>query len=111
MEQESEVKLKDKTVNIYGLHPMMQIANMQAAVIWNLWGQMLVITSANDGKHGENSFHPKGRACDYRTRYFPEFQIEDIAQNLRDWLGPDYDVVVESDHIHCEFDPQNPKVI
>lgn len=105
------MKLKDKTVNIYGLHPMMQIANAEANLLWMYWGRELVVTSAIDGKHGDNSLHPKGRGCDYRTRYFLAEDVPEIARTLRNILGADYDVIVESDHMHVEFDPQNPKVI
>ena len=104
------MKLKDG-VSLYGLHPKMQVANGIAAVVYQLEGQELVVTAGLDGKHGDNSLHYKGRACDYRIWYFSEAQVKTVTEELARRLGDDYDVVLESDHIHCEYDPTNPKVI
>lgn len=103
--------LKDG-VNLYGLHPMMQVANAIAAVIWDQHGQELVVTSGLDSSHSRASLHYKGRACDYRTHYFksPE-ESRLVAKKLSVALGHNYDVVFEGDHIHCEFDPEDPKII
>jgi hypothetical protein len=98
--------------NIYGLHPMMQVANAIAAVIYREHGQELVITSGNDSKHSANSLHYKSRACDYRTFYFTsKAEAQLVAKQISVALGHDYDVVCEMDHIHCEYDPENPKLI
>lgn len=105
------MKLKDSTVNIYGLHPAMQIANAEAAVLWDSLGQKLVITSANDARHGPGTLHDNSRACDYRTRYFKPEDLPSIAKALHRLLGADYDVVIESTHIHVEYDPKDPKKI
>lgn len=98
-------------VNIHGLHPKMQIANCRAAVVWFRHDQELVITSGLEGTHSEKSLHYRGRACDYRTSYFSREKALVVAEELRQVLGPDYDVVVENTHIHCEYDPSNPKII
>jgi hypothetical protein len=65
------------------------------------------ITSVTDGKHGPNSLHYKGLAMDLRTRHLrvPE-KVDEIAKAIRGELGRNYDVVVEKDHIHIEFDPK-----
>ena len=104
------MKLKNG-VSLYGLHPKMQVANGIAAVIYQEAGQELVVTAGLDGKHGDNSLHYKGRACDYRTWYFSDEQKKEVVQELARRLGDDYDVVLEATHIHCEYDPTNPKVI
>lgn len=106
-----EIGVKDNSVNLYGLHPMMQIANMKAAVIWHGYGLDLVITSGNDSKHMPGSLHYHGRACDYRIWGMSDEIVHDVVNLLKQKLGPDYDVVLEKDHIHCEYDPSNPKVI
>ena len=101
-----------KGASLYGLHPMMQIANVEAASIWDDFGQELVITAGGEIRSGGFSLHSNFRACDYRTRYFPNINVtHQVADRLRSALGGDYDVVVESDHIHCEYDPVNPKLI
>ena len=61
-----------------------------------------VITSARDGKHNEDSFHYKGQAIDLRTKHV----LEALTKQIKEYLGTDYDVVLESDHIHIEWDPK-----
>jgi len=98
-----------KGVILLGLHPKMQIANSCASVIWSQAGRELVVTEGVVDR--DTGLHPLGRACDYRTFYFSSNEIEAVANMLRDRLDDDYDVVVEDDHIHCEYDPTNPKII
>ena len=64
----------------------------------------LVITSATDGKHLKRSLHYKSLALDIRTRDMEFNEAQLIASDLRKHLGQKYDVVVEKDHIHVEFD-------
>ncbi len=77
-----------------------------------------MITSACEGKHGENSLHYEGLALDFRIRHLrdPHSSDEDnvalvkqraeqVAAHLREDLGDQYDVVLHSTHIHIEFDP------
>lgn len=65
------------------------------------------ITSVTDGKHGPNSLHYKGLAFDLRSRHLKEVaNVNMIARDIRAELGRNYDVVVEKDHIHVEYDPK-----
>jgi len=66
----------------------------------------LVITSARDGQHMKGSKHYTGDAVDLRTRDLTKQEQKDLWQNLVNYLGPKFDVVLESDHIHVEFDPK-----
>lgn len=66
--------------------------------------QPLVITSGRDGEHSATSLHYEGRALDVRTRTLTSVQQEEVAKALRTELGPDWDVVVEKNHIHIELD-------
>ena len=70
------------------------------------------ITSANDSNHMTGSLHYENRAFDIRIRNI----IGQVSSEARLWaeriqvaLGDDYDVLLESDHIHVEYDPQEPK--
>jgi len=72
-------------------------------------GQEAVITSGADGKHSraskhyaKNNFSGMVEALDFRTWHV---KAEEVAQEARDKLGPDYDVVVEATHLHIEYDP------
>lgn len=70
------------------------------------------ITSANDGQHKQGSKHYTNEAIDAGTKFrltgvqYPSTVKERLAARIRQNLGSDYDVVVESDHIHVEHDPK-----
>lgn len=65
-----------------------------------------VVTSGRDGRHSDRSLHYLGRAVDLRTRVFTANQAAALRNELADALGPQYDVILESDHIHLEWDPR-----
>jgi hypothetical protein len=64
----------------------------------------LVVTSVIDGTHMEGSLHYKGLAFD--VRLLPGW-IDGGSVALRAVLGPlGFDVVLEKDHCHVEYDPK-----
>jgi hypothetical protein len=63
-----------------------------------------VITSGNDGKHLPNSKHYSGEAFDLRTRHLTEAQTLECRDYLRSKLDNQFDIIIESDHIHIEYD-------
>jgi len=73
--------------------------------IYSKFGQIGVITSARDGEHMGGSKHYTGEALDLRSFYFNGIERQEIHFELRNALGADYDVVLEKDHFHVEFDP------
>ena len=94
-------------VDLRGLQPQMAIAYTIACIIyWEKAGVSCVITSGSDGKHGPNSLHYKGKALDFRTNNLRPEQVHPVYMALKEALGPQYDTVLESDHVHCEFDPK-----
>lgn len=103
------VKLKEG-VTLLGLAPQMVIAVMAADALYERYGVDCVITSGNDGKHSVKSKHYAGCALDFRTRDLqdPIFHGKEIADELRAALGQDYDVILETDHIHVEWEPRRP---
>ena len=66
-----------------------------------------VITSVLDGKHAQaHSLHYSGNAFDIRTRNIPtKGMIDQIVNEIRNRLTKDFDIVLESDHIHIEYQP------
>jgi hedgehog signaling domain-containing protein len=68
-------------------------------------GHEPTITSGCDGQHMTTSLHYAGLAVDVRTRDVAPDKIEALRRALADALGDAYDVVVEKDHIHIEYDP------
>lgn len=67
-------------------------------------GQSFTVTSICDGKHSKNSLHYSGLAIDIRTRDLDGITPIKMAELIQAKLGDDYDVVVETDHIHLEYD-------
>ena len=101
-----KLHLKSHSVNLSGLSLEMLTAVLHAARIWQLHGMsQITITSANDGKHQTASKHYQGDAIDLRIWSLPD--LLGMADQLRQELGPDYDVVIEPDHLHIEYDPKN----
>jgi hypothetical protein len=79
--------------------------------IWDEYGSIPVITSANDGKHMATSLHYKDLAWDLRVKNLPDPQ--QMADRLREMLNVkhhDYDVLfgdeAHKDHIHVEYQPK-----
>jgi hypothetical protein len=66
-----------------------------------------VITSAKDGRHKRGSLHYSGNAIDLRTRHLVAGEPEKILLLLREWLTDEFDVILEKDHIHLEFQPKS----
>lgn len=81
-------------------------------------GREAIITSANDGRHGKNSIHyrikgaagatfKESGAIDLRSRDILLSKRDVILRELKEALGDDYDIILESSHYHLEFDPKN----
>lgn len=67
------------------------------------------ITSAADDAPGRlpNSLHKRSRAFDFRISNLKNPADKTVwAQKAKEQLGKDYDVVLESNHIHVEYDPK-----
>lgn len=67
-------------------------------------GREAIVTSARDGKHSELSLHYVGKAIDLRTRDIEKATQLAITVQIRQALGNAYDVVLEEDHLHIEYD-------
>ena len=92
-------------VDLRGLTPQMAIAYTIAC---RCYGQYdCVITSASDGKHGPNSLHYNGQALDLRTRHINGQGLQLVVDKLKEALGSQFDVVLESDHMHLEWQPKD----
>ena len=67
------------------------------------YGEELVITSTYEGNHGAGSLHYANQAYDIRM---PDKETTALSLELMTVLGSDFDVVIERDHIHIEYDPK-----
>lgn len=92
-------------VEAKGIQPEIILAIIAAQHIYTTNGYGLVITSLLDGKHSVNSLHYKGLAVDLRIRHLPKGAATLITSQLAESLGDEFDVILEDDHIHVEFDP------
>lgn len=82
-----------------------QLKMLQTALdVWTFFGFTPTVTSANDSKHRTNSLHYTDLALDFRTKDLPPGVAGGIASQLQTSLGLGYDVVMEKDHIHTEYD-------
>ena len=94
-------------VNMNGIQLVMRQVLVEAEKIWNDYGVALVITSCVDGTHSAGSYHYYGLAVDFRTRSFDSTAaVKLAAERLRRALGINYDVVIEKNHLHVEYDPK-----
>lgn len=59
------------------------------------------ITSLRDGNHSPHSLHYTGNAVDFRNH------VKISKREMQEVLGRDFDVVVESTHVHVEYDPKS----
>src|SRR3990167_7878975 len=66
--------------------------------------RIFTITSCRDGVHKDGSLHYKGEAFDFRTWYWRKEEVGKLVLDLMRELGSDYDVVLERDHCHVEYD-------
>lgn len=93
-------------VDLTGVSWRMFVASLLIEPIFAMFGAELVITSGVDGKHGDGSLHYSGLALDYRTSTLGGYATM-VYTKVRALLKPlGYDVVLESDHMHVEYDPK-----
>lgn len=91
-----------------------KLQNLQPQTVWAMvivanvlagYNYEFVMTSGSEGTHMSGSLHYVGRAFDFRTRNFLDGHRAQILADIRDALGPEFDVVAETDHAHIEWDP------
>lgn len=99
------------SARIFGMRPEMVLAYVIADRIYQRHGADAVITSLIDDKHSKGSFHYNGLGMDLRTKNLNSSQVHIVHEKLKHALGPDFDVILESHHIHVEFQPKEPYTV
>lgn len=95
-------------VTLTGIRPELLVGIMVAQGIFRESGLDTILTSVTDGRHSSTSLHYSGCACDLRTRHIPNRIItKSIADAIREALGHHFDVILETDHIHMEWQPRH----
>lgn len=92
-------------VNLLGVRPETVVGMQVADYVLPIFGQELVITSVVDGRHKRSSAHASGRAFDCRIWDLGD-DAEVAVETMQRALSEEFDVILESDHIHVEFDPK-----
>jgi hypothetical protein len=102
-------------VELFGLRPELAgVLSLIDEVYQAVIGEGVVFTSGTErtSNHKRGSIHYSGGAIDIRTRREKSFDQlpADVKARLRDdlvsRLTREFDVVLEPDHIHLEFQPK-----
>lgn len=96
-------------VDVKGLGPEVLLGAMILSGVFWRHSIPTMITSCRDGKHKEGSKHYIGDALDIRlpSRFNNTANIDlKLLAEGREALGEQYDLVLEADHLHLEFDPK-----
>ena len=73
--------------------------------VFHDFGFKMTLTSCKDGTHSDYSHHYKGLAWDIRT-WDIEDRIDVFCTAIKNYIGVNYQVINEGDHIHVEYDPR-----
>lgn len=102
-----------KGVSLEGVTAITSAAIEKVDDVYQANGVTLFITSGTEGHpgdrvHKKTSKHYTGEAFDCRIRNIPNGHqaVVNIYNAIRRVLGPDFDVILEKDHIHVEYDPK-----
>lgn len=92
-------------VRCFGIRAELALALQIAANVYEAFDSDCVITSLIEGTHSKGSMHYAGVAADLRL---PTSRAAEVVAALQSALGSDFDVVLEGDHVHVEFQPKAP---
>lgn len=93
-------------VDIRGIKHETVLAFSIAQRVYQRFGLDCCITSCRDGEHKRKSKHYDGYAIDLRTSNIPRNDRQLVCDRIIAALGQQFDVLLEPDHIHIEFDPR-----
>jgi len=93
-------------VRVQGMQPELMLAMVVANEVYKSHNIEFVVTSVVDGRHSHTSLHYSGNALDCRTRDMSRDLAEFVTKEIKEGLGDDYDVILESNHIHIEYQPR-----
>lgn len=75
------------------------------ASVWSLQTRIDVeVNSAADSTHATGSLHPRDLGWDLDTAGDKPEDLPKLARFLADRLPTGYEIVIEGDHVHVEFD-------
>ena len=95
-------------VRVTGIRPEILLAVIAAERVYQEAGADCMAPACVDGKHMAGSFHYAGAAVDLRTHNVAPAELNKLLARIRECVGGDYDVILEIDHLHLEFQPKTP---
>ena len=95
-------------VKITGIRPEMILGIIVATRVYDEMDYEFVITSGLEGTHSKTSLHYAGAAIDIRTRHLPAGAAQAARDAIANALTNEYDVILEGNHIHLEWQPKRP---
>jgi hypothetical protein len=90
------------STRIAGVKPEIILGLLLMQEVFKMYDEEITLTSLTDGEHSTRSYHPMGYAIDLRLPVFAD--AKGLCTQLDIALGPEFDVFLEIDHIHVEFD-------
>jgi hypothetical protein len=93
-------------VRIAGIKPELLFGLRVAETVYEVFGFPLIVTAVVDGVHKVGSKHYVGMAADLRISHLGNSIAPQIVAMLKSLIDQDFDIVLESDHIHLEYDPK-----
>jgi hypothetical protein len=87
------------------LHQEIAIVLHHASIWSRLANVDLVVNCGSNGKHNPGTLHPWDLALDLDTEGDRLADTQQLYGYLARVLGVAYDVILESDHVHVEYDP------
>jgi hypothetical protein len=100
-------------VDASGIRPELILGLIVISDCFRDHGVNCTVTAIRDGKHMTGSLHYSGAGADIRlaSRYTQDPATDrKILLDARPRLGPQYDLLLETDHFHLEFDPKPGRV-
>lgn len=92
---------------LIGLTPQILLAAFIADELWKELhnAENSVLTENSGGEHKKGSLHYSGNAIDLRIWGWTKVQATAARNELAQRLGAEFDVILEKDHIHVEWQP------
>ncbi len=96
-----------KGVKLRGLLPQTVLASVVAAGVYQEHNQEFRLTSGTEGMHMAGSLHFSGGAFDCGIRGIGSVEAKKIRDEISSRLQGEFDVVLEKNHIHVEYQPKS----
>lgn len=100
-----KIKIGPKGAKLLGIKPEMIPVFIITNEVFRHYSAEAVLTEGTGGIH-RTIVHPLGMATDWGLSKLGKSVDKSIKSRLKAKLGDQYDVILESDHFHIEFDPR-----